>query len=149
MKTTHTARAEMLIRKPASPVFNAFVDPNTITKFWLAATSGPLAPGANVKWDFMVPGASAEVNVTVFEQDRRIVFDWSDGTQVELDFADLGDETTHVSVRNSGYGDDKVDDAIESTQGFTIVLCDLKTLLERGRSAGLTKDKAALIERSL
>ena len=32
---------------------------------------------------------------------------------------------------------------------FSIVLCDLKTLLESGRSANLVKDKAELIHRSM
>ena len=40
----------------------------------------------------------------------------------------------------------QVADVIE---GFSIVLCDLKTLLETGTSAGLVRDKAELISRSM
>lgn len=36
-----------------------------------------------------------------------------------------------------------------ATEGFSIVLCDLKTLLESGRSAGLVRDKARLIAQAI
>ena len=35
--------------------------------------------------------------------------------------------------------------ATGTVEGFAIVLCDLKTLLETGESANLVRDKAALI----
>jgi hypothetical protein len=38
---------------------------------------------------------------------------------------------------------------VNATEGFTIVLCDLKTLLESGRSANLVRSKAALIAATL
>ena len=34
-------------------------------------------------------------------------------------------------------------------EGFSIVFCDLKTLLETGTSAGLVRDKAELIESAI
>jgi hypothetical protein len=39
--------------------------------------------------------------------------------------------------------------ATDTIEGFSIVLCDLKTLLESGRSANLVRDKAELIARKL
>jgi hypothetical protein len=39
--------------------------------------------------------------------------------------------------------------ATNNVEGFTIVLCDLKTLLESGRSANLVRDKAELITRQM
>ena len=59
------AKATMLIRRPRTEVFDAFVQPQLITKFWLKSTTGPLAAGAQVEWNFMVPGAKE--TVTVFE----------------------------------------------------------------------------------
>jgi hypothetical protein len=37
---------------------------------------------------------------------------------------------------------------VNATEGFAIVLCDLKVLLETGHPAGLVKDKAELIHRT-
>ncbi|MGV3625024.1 MAG: hypothetical protein ACO1OB_29660 [Archangium sp.] len=44
-----------------------------------------------------------------------------------------------------GFLREQTEAAVEATSGFTIVICDLKTLLETGRSAGLTASKAKLI----
>ena len=81
-----SVNAEMFIRRPPGEVFAAFANPQTIRKFWLRDTSGPLAPGARVTWHFMVPGATADVVVTGFEAPRRIGFDWPGGMHVELLF---------------------------------------------------------------
>ena len=48
-----SVNAEMFIRRPPGEVFAAFANPQTIRKFWLRDTSGPLAPGARVMWHFM------------------------------------------------------------------------------------------------
>ncbi len=75
------AKLEQLVRAPRGAVFDAFVYPAIITKFWLGSTTGPLAPEAKVEWAFMVPGASETVQVTGFTQNQRIAFAWSDGVQ--------------------------------------------------------------------
>jgi uncharacterized protein YndB with AHSA1/START domain len=142
--------AEMLIRRPPGEVFAAFANPQTIRKFWLRDTSGPLAPGARVQWHFMVPGATASVVVTGFEAPRRIAFEWSGGMQVELSFESFGDDGTHVTATVSGLnGKDLLSQATNVVEGFSIVFCDLKTLLESGSSANLVRDKAELIARAM
>lgn len=144
------ANAKMLFRRPRLDVFNAFAQPETITKFWLKRTTGPLGPDANAEWEFMVPGAKEKVSVTGFEEPRRIAFNWSDGLNVDMTFAEERDGATVVAVQATGFnGEDAVAQAVNATEGFSIVLCDLKTLLESGRSANLVKDKAELIHRSM
>lgn len=140
---TCDAKVEMLIRSSAQSCFDAFVNPETIVKFWLNKTSGPLAPGATVSWEFMVPGAKETVKVTEFLSPHRLVFDWSDGIHVAMDFKARGDGATVATVVASGFK--KAEEAVGATEGFSIVLCDLKTLLESGRSANLVRDKAELI----
>jgi uncharacterized protein YndB with AHSA1/START domain len=143
----HVAQASMLIRRPVAEVFDAFVNPETITKFWLESTTGPLEKGAKVTWRFMVPGATDTVTVTAFEKQKRIAFDWSDGNSVNLVFEARGDAATRLVVEASGLKDES--EAVNASEGFSIVLCDLKTLLESGRSANLCRDKAELIAASL
>lgn len=145
-----TIKVTMLIRCPVADAFDAFIDPNTITKFWLADTSGPLAEGAKVDWSFMVPGATDTVTVTEFQHQRRIGFEWSDGTPVIVTFAKHGKDAVRVAIEASGFNTDGgIDEIVNTTEGFSIVLCDLKTLLESGRSANLVRDKAELITTSL
>ena len=141
--------AEMLIRRPPGEVFAAFANPQTIRKFWLRDTSGPLAPGARVQWHFMVADATASVVVTAFEAPRRIGFDWPGGMHVELRFETFGDEATHLTAEISGlHGKDLLTQATDVVEGFSIVFCDLKTLLETGSSANLVRDKAELLEKA-
>ena len=53
---------------------------------------------------------------------------------------------TVVSVEARGFGSQGgTDQVVNATEGFSIVLCDLKILLESGHSANLVKDKAELI----
>lgn len=139
----HQAKAEMLVRSSAQSVFDAFVDPGTLARFWLDKASGPLAPGATVQWEFKVPGARETVEVTHFDAPRRLGFNWSDGVHVDMAFTAHPSGATVASVVATGFG--TADAAIGATEGFSVVLCDLKTLLESGRSANLVRDKAALI----
>ena len=143
------ARAQMLIHKGADEVFDAFARPDLLTQFWLHRSSGPLHAGAQVVWEFMVPGATEQVRVTAFDAPRQIGFDWLEGQlHVEISLADFAAGSTTVSVAVSGFaaGDDRVAQVVNATEGFSIVLCDLKTLLESGRSAHLVRDKAVLIQ---
>jgi uncharacterized protein YndB with AHSA1/START domain len=136
----------MLIRRPPAEVFTAFVNPMMLRKFWLSDASGPLAPGARVKWTFMVPGAEANVIVRRFEAPHYLTFDWSGGLHVEMRFEPIDGEATRATVAVSGFaGEGLLEQAVNTIEGFSIVLCDLKTLLETGTSAGLVRDKAALI----
>jgi uncharacterized protein YndB with AHSA1/START domain len=142
-----TAKVGVLVRRSPKEVFAAIVDPVSITKFWLSRSSGELKLGQTVHWDFMVPGSSVDTTVTALRQDELIEIAWSDGTSVRFTFEphQLG---THIEVDNSGFAGserDQIDAALEATQGFTIVLCDLKTFLEHGQQMHLSKDKALLI----
>ena len=143
-----SVEASMLIRRPPGEVFAAFVNPHTLRKFWLSDASGPLAPGARVKWQFMVPGATANVVVTRFEAPHHLAFDWADDDARRHEFRAVRDGGTQPPCAVSGFdGADALAQATGTIEGFSIVLCDLKTLLETGNSANLVRDKAALIVR--
>ena len=139
------AKVEQLIRAPRSKTFDAFVNPEIIIKFWLDSTTGALTTDAQVEWVFMVPGATEKVQVTEFKEYERLAFQWSDGANVCMVFSDV-DEGTRLTVTVAGF--DKTSQAVNAAEGFSIVLCDLKTLLETGRSANLVRDKAILISKS-
>jgi uncharacterized protein YndB with AHSA1/START domain len=139
----------MLIRRPAREVFEAIRSPDMLTRFWLSSASGPLELGKRVHWEFMVEGASTETFVKVLEKDKRILVEWSDGTTVDWIFEPRPDGTTVLRVENAGFTgtpDQIVATAMEATHGFTIVLCDLKVLLETNTSPNLVRDTARIIQ---
>jgi uncharacterized protein YndB with AHSA1/START domain len=139
----------MAISAPPAEVFAAFVDPKHLTRFWLAQASGPLEIGEPVEWHFLVAGAKDQVIATHLQPDEVIAWKWSDGTvRIELEaFAD-GTAITLINENFPGSKAEQIAAALSGTEGFAVVLCDLKTLLETGKSAGLTRAKASLIEAS-
>jgi uncharacterized protein YndB with AHSA1/START domain len=138
-------KAEMLIRKPAVDVFEAFIDPAITTKFWFSRSSGKLKVGKRTRWDWEMYGVHDDVDVKVIEPNARIVFEWSfpKSNLVEMTFAPHA-KGTLVSITNSGLrGDDLVSEALDLTGGWNIVLCAAKAWLEHGINLNAIADKAA------
>jgi hypothetical protein len=54
------AETAMLIRKPVSEVFEAFVNPAITSKFWFTKGSGRLEAGKQVRWDWEMYGHSVQ-----------------------------------------------------------------------------------------
>jgi len=138
------AKAQMLIRKPVAEVFEAFVDPAITTKFWFTKSSGGLELGKQIRWDWEMYGASAQVTVKAVEQNTRILIEWDDPPcPVEWQFTPRADNTTLVSISNWGFTgseDEVVAKAIDSMGGFTSVLAGLKALLEHNVVLNLVAD---------
>jgi uncharacterized protein YndB with AHSA1/START domain len=141
------AIAEMLIRKPVADVFEAFVDPAITSKFWFTKGSGRLEPGAHVQWDWEMYNHSVRVDVKEIEPNKRILIEWpgySGLETVEWRFTPLADDTTFVSITNSGFrgnGDEMAKQATDATEAFTMVLAGLKAYLEHGVVLNLVADR--------
>jgi uncharacterized protein YndB with AHSA1/START domain len=137
----------MLIRKPVAEVFEAIVNPEIATKFWFTRSSGRLAVGRRIRWDWEMYGVSIEVTAKAIDNNRRIVIEWpgySGPTTVEWTFAPLNDSQTFVRVIESGFtgsGDQLVKDVADSTQGFSLMLAGLKALLEHRVTLNLVGDR--------
>jgi uncharacterized protein YndB with AHSA1/START domain len=143
------AKAEMLIRRPVAEVFEAFIDPAITSKFWFTKGSGRLDAGKRIRWDWEMFGVSAEVSVKAIEANKRILIEWSssDGksTTVEWLFAPRADNTTFVTITESGFsgdGDEVVRKALGSQGGFTFLLSGLKAFLEHNIVLNLSADHA-------
>jgi uncharacterized protein YndB with AHSA1/START domain len=143
-----TTNVSLLVRRSAEDVFEAVVDPERMAQYWISSSSGPLEADATVHWEFKVPGAEVETTVTRFERNRALEFVWPDGTRVSWRFIEHVSGGTVVEIAIAGFSgglEDVVEAALGATEGFTIVLCDLKTYLESGVAARLSHDKAVLI----
>ena len=146
-ETAPVAKAEMLIRKPVAEVFEAFVDPAITSRFWFTKGSGRLETGREVRWDWEMYNFSVQVQVKEVEKDKRIVVEWGayeEPTTIEWVFTARPDDTTFVSVTNSGFGgtgDEMVKKALDSTEGFAFVLAGAKALLEHNIALNLVPDR--------
>lgn len=137
-------KAEMLIRKSASHVFNAFVDPAITTHFWFTKSSGKLEAGKRVRWEWEMYGAADDVDVQAVEPNSRIIFEWSfpKSNLVDMTFTPHAKGTV-VAVVNSGLrGDDVIAEALDLTQGWNLVLAAAKAWLEHGIELNIVADKA-------
>lgn len=141
------AQTAMLIRRPVAKVFEAFIDPAITSKFWFTRGSGRLEPGKQIQWDWEMYDLSIQVNVKAIEEQKRILIEWPayDGkttTTVEWIFTARSDNTTFVSITNTGFSgnDEGVKQAINSTQGFTFLLAGLKAFLEHNVILNLSAD---------
>lgn len=144
VKNAPVVKAQMLIRKPVSEVFEAFVDPAITTKFWFTKSSGKLETGKKIRWEWEMYGVSTRLTVKAVEKDKRILIEWDDPPcPVEWQFTPRADNTTLVSISNWGFSGSENEvtaKAIDSMGGFTSVLAGLKALLEHNILLNLVAD---------
>lgn len=139
------AEAQMLIRKPIEEVFEAFINPAITKNFWFTKASDKLEVGKKIIWSWEMYNVSTTVVAKEILQNQKIVFEWDNPSKtVEINFRELDDDSTFVTVSESGY-DKKGDELIalikDATGGFTTVLDGLKAFLEHRINLNLIADK--------
>ena len=137
--------AQLLIRKPAEKVFEAFIDPAITTNFWFTKGSGKLEVGKTVKWEWEMYHVSANVLVKEIVHNKKISVEWNEPvTTVDFEFQALSEGTTYVVIKNYGFnleGDELISAIKDNTGGFTTVLDGLKAYLEHNLNLNLIADK--------
>lgn len=102
-------QVQLKIRKPVAEVFDAVVNPDKLSGYFLQTSSGPLTEGATVKWKFAEVDQPFDVQVGKVVANERIEFDWpsamTDGrsTHVVMVFAPMDAENTMVQISESGW----------------------------------------------
>jgi uncharacterized protein YndB with AHSA1/START domain len=125
-------------------VFRSLIDPAITSHFWFSKGSGPLEAGKRIRWDWGMYGVHADADVKEIEKDKRILIEWNgpdNPSQVEWTFEPKGPGRTFVTVKNWGFAGG-VDEAIDSTGGFTYLLAGMKFYLEHGIEPNLVLDHA-------
>jgi hypothetical protein len=126
---TPTVETQMMIRKPVSSVFEAFMDPAVTTEFWFTKSSGKLQAGKTILCDWEMYEASAVIKVKQIILNHLISLEWGEpATLLDLHYTSLNDTRSYVEIKNQ-------------TGGFTKVLDGLKAYLESGIKRNLVEDK--------
>ena len=119
--------------------------PEITTKFWFTKSSGRLALGKKIRWDWGMFGVGDSLTVKEFEENRRILIQWeSDPTTVEWRFEAHGHEATLVKISNWGFVgdcDSVLPQAIDAKGGYSMVLAGLKVWLEYGIELNLVREQ--------
>lgn len=145
--TAPAAKAAMLIRKPVHEVFEALVNPDITSRFWFSKGKGRLDKDEKVMWIWEWYGVSAEVSVQHVVPDRTIDFTWGEEdspTQVHITFEPKGDNTTFVSVEETGFREDSpdlIEKIVGQTGGWTLVMAAMKAYLEQGINIKVVQDR--------
>jgi uncharacterized protein YndB with AHSA1/START domain len=136
---------QMMIRKPAKEVFQAFIDPAITNQFWFSKGSDKLQQGKVVTWEWEMYGVSAKVLVKEIVPNRKIIIEWGEpATTVEFHFESLSEISTYLIIKNYGFkqtGDELIAMIKDTTGGFTTVVDGCKAYLEHGLNLNLIKDK--------
>lgn len=142
---------QMMIRRPVSEVFQAFIDPAITTKFWFTKSSGPLEAGKTIVWEWEIYNVSAAVNIEKIVPDKYISLIWDEpATTVDFEFTSITDNNTYIVIRNYGFsqtGDELMLAINNNAGGFTTVLDGLKAYLEHGIELNLVRDKFPHIQK--
>ena len=150
MKLDQTAVADtaMLIRKPVSEVFEAFVDPDITTKFWFTDSTGRLEQGKEVEWTWKMYDATGVVWVKKLIPNQQIEIEWgpkgAPRSRAVWTFEPLDERATFVSIAVDGFAGDEqgvFHNIVGSVGGFCWVLAGLKAWLEHHIQLNLVRDR--------
>lgn len=147
-RLTPAGETGMLIRKPVTEVFQAFVDPAITTKFWFTKSTGRLEKGKTVHWTWEMYNVTSLVEVVDLVPNARIEIEWGaegkERTRAEWTFRPMGDRGTFVQIVMDGFHGDQqelLEKISGSVGGFCWVLAGCKALLEFDLQLNLIADR--------
>ena len=126
---------QMGILKPVQDVFEAIVDPEKMSGYFITSGSGRLEPGKTIKWIWEDYSAEHDIKVQKVEKEKFISFKWSASgveTLVEFSLEPKGETQTLVIVKETEWQPDEkgVERCVGQTQGWVNMFCCLKAYAE-------------------
>ena len=132
------ASASIKIGKPVDDVFEAIVDPEKMSGYFISKSTGRMESGKTLTWKFPEFDMTFPVEVIRAEKGRPISFQWGsmDGsnTVVEIQLEPRGDQETFVSVKEGSKENNEagLNWMRGNTEGWANFLACLKAYLEYG-----------------
>ncbi len=125
------------ILKPVPEVFEAIVDPDKLSKYFISKSSGRMVEGMKIMWQFPEFKEEFPIRAGKITRNEYISFYWEiDGIEllVEMSLASLGSSSTVVTITEKSRKNDEA--GIKwlqgNTQGWANFLACLKAYLEYG-----------------
>lgn len=131
-------KAAIQILKPVNEVFEAIVDPTKMANYFISKSTGRMAEGKALVWNFPEFDVDCHVRVGKIENDKYISYHWDaeDGTEtlVEITLTAKAEDKTKVIVTEKSMENTEV--GIKwlkgNTEGWANFLACLKAWLEYG-----------------
>lgn len=140
--------AKMIIRKPASEVIEAIVDPQKIGNYWFSSSSDRWEQSKSITLRYNEYDAEGVIDVLEVQENKKIVFSWGgetgEETVVTITLKELDTENTVIEVKESGLQEhdlEVVNKMLGQKEGWVYTLTCLKAYLEYG----ITDLRASLV----
>lgn len=129
-----TAKASIQIQKPLNDVFEAIVNPEIMTQYFIAKSSGRMEAGKEVEWEFGDFPGKFPVKVQEIKANQSISFIWDEDTAVNMVLKEQPDKSTVVKVTEGEkeLNEENLKWLTDNTFGWTNFLDCMKAYLEYG-----------------
>ena len=131
-------KTNLRIAKPTQAVFEAIVDPQKMSNYFIATGTGRMEEGTTVEWTFPEMDASFPVHVKKAEPGKEIQFSWNDidGTEttVTITLKPVSESITFVQITEGEKAatEEGIRWLKSNTEGWANFLACLKAYLEYG-----------------
>ena len=130
-------KVALQILKPANTVFEAIIDPEHMSNYFISKSTGKMVEGKTLTWKFPEFEAEFPIHVEKIEQDRYISYRWEvDGEMllVEMTLEPTEGDSTVVTITEKGRDNDEagLKWLMGNTGGWANFLACLKAYLEHG-----------------
>lgn len=127
-------KATIQIQKPAGVVFENIVNPDNMTHYFIATSTGRIEEKAELIWTFPEFEDKCPVSVTAVVPDRSVEFVWDPETVVRIELNELEDKSTIVKVTENGkeISENNLKWFGGNTEGWANFLACLKAFSEYG-----------------
>jgi len=136
-KQTLEIKVAIQILKPVKTVFEAIIDPEKTSNYFISKSSGKMIEGKQVRWKFPEFEEEFPIRVGKIEQDEYISYHWDiDGEEllVEVTLTPADGDATVVTITEKSMTNDEagIKWLMGNTGGWANFLACLKAYLEYG-----------------
>lgn len=131
-------KAGLVIQKPANEVFEAIIDPQKMSNYFILNGSGRMEEGKTLTWRFAEIPKEFLVRIGKVEKDKYLSFHWegmeNHDTLVEIRLGAKEENSTFVTITESKANNDEkgIRWLKSNTEGWANFLACLKAWLEYG-----------------
>ncbi len=131
------AKVQMGILRSASEIFDAIIDPEIMSKYFISGSTGRMESGKTLTWTWTDYEGEHEIKVGKIEKDKVVSFEWNGSgvnCVVVITLEAKGENQTLVKVTESEWPADYkgANQCMGQVEGWTNFLCCLKAYLEYG-----------------
>jgi len=125
------------ILRPLPEVFEAWINPDQMSRYFISSASAPISEGERIEWRFEDVNAKFNVDILQVVKDKLIVFSWAAAGSkhdVEVFFEPDVDDSTVIKITESSFSEDAdgIRQGLGQNAGWTHLLCCLKAYMKFG-----------------